>query len=91
MFLGEGVVLGVVGALLGILAALAISWAINHMGLTWTPPARVEPVPLTVRIAGETRLILFSSLGLIVVAILSATWPAARAARMNIVDALRHI
>jgi putative ABC transport system permease protein len=91
MFLSEGVVLGVIGAALGTAAALAIAWAVNHMGLTWTPPARVEPVPLTVRILGETRLMLVSAVGLVVVAIVSATLPAARAARMNIVDALRHI
>jgi putative ABC transport system permease protein len=91
MFLSEGVMLGIIGAALGIIVALAIAWGVNHMGLTWTPPARVEPVPLTVRVFGETRLILVSAIGLVIVAVVSATWPAARAARMNIVDALRHI
>ncbi len=91
MFIAEGLVLGVVGAAIGVTTALAIAWTVNHLGLTWTPPGRVEPVALTVRVFGETRLILGSTIGLIVVAALSATWPAARAARMNIVDALRHV
>jgi putative ABC transport system permease protein len=91
MFVSEGIVLGVLGALVGISVALAAAWAINHLGLTWTPPGRVEAVPLSVRVIGENRVLIGSAIGLAVVAALSAIWPAARAARMNIVDALRHV
>lgn len=91
MFVIEGVVLGVLGALLGILVAIAAAAFINMLGLTWTPPGRIEPVALAVRVAGEHGMILASATGLVVVAALSATLPAARAARMNIVDALRHV
>ncbi len=91
MFVSEGVVLGCFGAALGVSAALGAAWAINQMGLTWTPPGRIEPVPLAVRLAGEHRMMLASGIGLVVVAALSALLPAARAARMNIVDALRHV
>ena len=56
-----------------------------------TPPGRVEPVPLAVRLAGEHAMMIASAVGLVVVAALSAILPAARAARMNIVDALRHV
>ncbi len=91
MFVSEGIVIGVLGAVLGIVVALVLAWAINHGGLTWTPPGRIEPVPLFVRIFGETRMLVGSAIGLVVVAALSAIWPAARAARMNIVDALRHV
>jgi putative ABC transport system permease protein len=59
--------------------------------MTWTPPGRIEPVALAVRVAGEGRMMLTSAVGLIIVAALSAILPAARAARMNIVDALRHV
>jgi putative ABC transport system permease protein len=73
------------------LIALALAYLINHAGLTWLPPGRVEPVALSVRVWGETRLIAGAAAGLLIVAIFSALWPANRAAKMNIVDALRHV
>jgi putative ABC transport system permease protein len=91
MFVSEGIVLGVFGALLGITAAAIVAWLINQLGLTWTPPGRIEPVPLAVRLAGEHGMMVGSAIGLVVVAALSAILPAARASRMNIVDALRHV
>ncbi len=91
MFVIEGMVLGCFGALLGIGAALGLAWAINHLGLTWVAPGRVEPSPLAVRVAGENGMMLASAVGLVVVSALSAILPAARASRMNIVDALRHV
>ncbi len=91
LFLTEGFFLGVLGAVLGIVAALFLAMLINSAGFTWTPPGRVEPVPLTVRVWGESTMILVTAAGLVIVAALSATWPAVRAARLNIVDALRHV
>lgn len=91
IFLSEGVVLGCFGAVLGIGAALVLAWVINQLGFTWIPPGRIEPVPLAVRVAGENAMVLSSAIGLVVVAALSAILPAARASRMNIVDALRHV
>lgn len=91
LFVCEGLLLGLIGAASGILVALAIAWLINHGGLTWTPPGQVDPVPLTVRVWGETRLMLATGIGLTIVAVISAWWPARRAARMLIVDALRHV
>jgi len=90
MFVTEGLVLGCIGAVLGILAAVALGSAINHAGLTWLPPGRTEPIPLAVRVAGEYLLLLSSAVSLVVVAAVSAIVPSARAARMNIVEALRH-
>lgn len=90
MFVAEGAVLGCFGAALGIVAALLVAWMINHIGLTWLPPGRVEPIPLAVRVAGEYAMLLGSASVLIVVAAVSAILPAARAARMNIVEALRY-
>lgn len=90
IFLSEGVVLGCFGALLGTVAAVALAWVINHLGFTWIPPGRIEPVPLAVRVVGENAMMAGSAIGIVVVAALSAILPAARAARMNIVEALRH-
>jgi putative ABC transport system permease protein len=91
MFVGEGIVLGCFGAVLGIGVALLLAWTINQIGLTWIPPGRVDPVPLAVSLAGEYGMMLASAVGLVAVAALSALLPAARASRMNIVDALRHV
>jgi putative ABC transport system permease protein len=44
-----------------------------------------------VRVWGEAALILGTAAGLTLVAVVSAWWPARRAARMHIVDALRHV
>lgn len=91
LFVCEGLLLGLIGAVTGIGVALIFAWLINHGGLTWTPPGQVDAVPLTVRVWGETRLMLATGIGLTIVAVLSAWWPARRAARMLIVDALRHV
>jgi putative ABC transport system permease protein len=90
LFICEGVLLGAMGAATGVLAALALAWLVNHSGLTWTPPGNVDPIPLMVRVWGEGKMLLTTALGLVGVALLSAWWPARRAARLNIVDALRH-
>ncbi|WP_373974880.1 FtsX-like permease family protein [Chitinibacter sp. SCUT-21] len=90
LFICEGVLLGLVGAGLGLVLALALAYLINQSGLSWMPPGNTEPVPLTVRVWGEAQMIIGTVLGLIAVASLSAWWPARSAAKLNIVDALRH-
>jgi putative ABC transport system permease protein len=90
MFMCEGLILGCLGAVLGIVAAVAAAGFVNQLGLQWTPPSRVEAVPLSVRLAGEHGFIITHAVGLVVVGTVSALLPAARAASMNIVDALRH-
>ncbi|MEO6031572.1 MAG: FtsX-like permease family protein [Burkholderiaceae bacterium] len=91
LFVTEGVLLGLLGAALGTLVAIGASWVVTAIGLTWVPPGRIEPVPLAVRVASEHPMMAACAIGLVVVAALSAILPAARAARMNIVDALRHV
>jgi putative ABC transport system permease protein len=89
LFMCEGLVLGLAGAVLGVLGAAALAGVINHSGLTWTPPGR-SPVPLIIRVWGESWLIAATTLGLVLVAVVSAWLPARRASHMNVVDALRH-
>ena len=91
LFMSEALLLGVIGAVTGVAAALFFAWLINHAGLTWQPPGQTDAVPLTVRVWGETKMMLGTGLGLTIVAVISAWWPARRAARMLIVDALRHV
>ena len=91
LFVCEGMLLGLIGALLGIVLSLVASAIINHSGITWIPPGRMSLAPLTIRVVGEYRLIFTSAIGLMLVATLSAWWPARHAANLNIVDALRHV
>ena len=91
LFVTEGALLGLFGGILGVVLALLFSAIANQMGLTWTPPGSVEPLPLTLTVWGETTMILGTTVGLICIAILSAWWPAYRAAQLNVVDALRHV
>ena len=91
LFVTEGALLGVCGALLGVVLAFAVSAIINRLGIPWVPPSTVEPVPLTILVASEIRMIIGTTLGLICIAILSAWWPAYRAANLDVVEALRHV
>lgn len=91
LFVLEGLLLGLIGAVLGIVLAILAANIINWSGLSWTPPGRITEVPLTVRVWGEWTLIGVTGFGLILIAGLSAWWPSQQAARMNIVDALRHV
>ncbi len=90
LFVIEGFLLGAAGAVLGVVSAITIAWVVNHSGLTWLPPGSSERLPLQLRIVGENVSIIAAMLGLLLVATLSAWWPAWRAARLNVVEALRH-
>jgi putative ABC transport system permease protein len=90
IFLCEGLMLGVAGAIIGVITASLLAGGINHSGLTWTPPGR-SPVPLIIRVWGEHAMVVGTMLVLMLVAMTSAWWPAGRASRMNVVDALRHV
>ena len=91
LFVLEGLLLGFSGALLGVVVALVAAFVINHLGLTWLPPGSAEPLPLTLRVWGETKMIAGTTVGLIAIAAVSAWWPAYRAAQLGVVDALRHV
>lgn len=90
LFLLEGIILGCSGAICGVLAALLIAAIVNAMHLNWLPPGNSDPLPLTIRIWGETGMIVGTTAGLIVIAAASAWAPAWSAAKLKIVDALRH-
>lgn len=91
LFVLEGTLLGVAGAVSGAVFAVVVAGLVNWLGLTWLPPGSGDRLPLLLLVWGETPMILGTTLGLIAVATLSAWWPARRASRLNIVDALRHV
>jgi putative ABC transport system permease protein len=90
-FLIEGWMLGAIGATCGLILAAFFAFAVNHAGLTWQPPGQAAPIPLRVMTSGIGTLIGAVWLGLLVMATIAALIPANRAARMQVVDALRHV
>jgi putative ABC transport system permease protein len=64
---------------------------INQSGMTYVPPGRAAPVPLQVWILASPPLVIGTMIGLFLTAVVSAWAPARRAARMDVVTALRHV
>jgi len=91
LFLVEGALLGAIGATVGVGGAQLAAIVFNHAGFTWTPPGQASAVPLAVMTSGSGGLLLRAWLGLLVMATIAAVIPANRAARLQVVDALRHV
>jgi putative ABC transport system permease protein len=90
-FVVEGALIGAIGATLGASIAYLIAAIINHAGLTWIPPGNASAVPLRLDVGGSPVLMIGAWLGLALVATLAALLPSNRAARLPVVDALRHV
>ncbi|PVZ83889.1 ABC transporter permease [Serratia sp. S1B] len=90
LFLNEGIFLGIIGCLAGIIFSLFLAYLINRSGLTWHPPGVISPIPIKIRIWGEWTMLLSVLAILIAAAVLSSWLPARRAANVDIVEALRH-
>jgi putative ABC transport system permease protein len=91
LFMCEGILLGLIGSTLGVLFALVVAYFINHSGLSWTPPGYSYAYLILVRVWQDMNLLIGSVIGLMAVAVISAWWPANRASKLMIVDALRHV
>jgi putative ABC transport system permease protein len=91
LFMFEGVLLGVIGAVIGVITALIIAYLINHSGLSWVPPGYSYAYLILIRVWQDMPLLIGSIIGMILVTIFSAWWPANRASKLMIVDALRHV
>ncbi len=90
-FLVEGLLLGVIGASVGVVLAIILAGVINGAGLHWTPPGYSTPVPLRLLISAVPQLLAGAWIALVAMAALAALLPATRAARMTVVNALRHV
>ncbi|HTW71073.1 MAG TPA: FtsX-like permease family protein [Acetobacteraceae bacterium] len=91
-FVTEGWMLGAIAATVGVVLAFIVDAAINHAGLTWLPPGNAAAVPFRLSTPADRPLLLVGTwLGLVLLATLAALLPANRAARLPVVDALRHV
>ena len=77
--------------MLALLIGIGIAMIVNRSGLTWMPPGQSAPSPLAVMVDGMWKLHAGIWLGLMVMTTLAALLPANRAARLPVVDALRHV
>lgn len=89
-FVVEGILIGAIGATIGTLVALLIAWLVDRAGITWVPPGYMTPVPLHLDVLSASTVV-ETWLGLVLVATVAALIPANRAARLAVVDALRHV
>lgn len=88
IFMSEGVMLGLVGGGLGVVIGCVLALAISAVGIPLPPPPGMEQgfsgeIRLTFGIVARALTIAVAS------AFVSSLYPAWRASRMNIVDALR--
>ena len=89
-FLLEGAVIGIAGATLGIIISIGMTLLFNHAGFEWTPPSNASSSPLQILLFANPLLLIGTWLLMVVVASISSIIPARFAAKMNIVDAIRH-
>lgn len=89
MFVLEGITLGVIGGAIGLALGIVLARVISSYGIPMPPPgstrgftAQILPVPEV--LAQAFRLSLLT-------AVLSSLYPAWRASRLNVVEALRHV
>ncbi len=87
IFVVESIVLGSLGAVIGLLLGAGLALAFNLAGINWTPPGSIEPVVLTVKmsLANAWPPVLIA-LGATVI---SSFYPAYRMANTDIVGSLR--
>jgi putative ABC transport system permease protein len=90
MFLAEGAVLALAGCVAGALIALVVRTVLNASGLVLPPPpGATHGMPINVRLY---PLAYAAGVATMVVTMLVASWfPARRASRIPIVDALTHV
>lgn len=89
MFSGEALILGLFGGLIGLCIGWLIGAGINGAEIRYLPPGSTLEVPLGVLINYQQMLLPFGTA--IAAATISMLFPAIRAARVNVVDALAHV
>lgn len=89
LFLMEGALLGLIGAALGVLIGLPLAWGISTVGIPMPPPPGMSH-GFTGQILITLPLLSQAIVLALVTALLASIYPAWKASRMHIVDALRH-
>ncbi|MGZ8203446.1 MAG: ABC transporter permease [Burkholderiales bacterium] len=88
LFVSEGLLLGVVGCIAGIVLSVAVIWGVNASDLTFSF-GQQRNLPLKGAIAAKDMLQI--GLMVIAVAVIASLQPAWKASRMDPITALRHV
>ena len=90
LFMLEATLIGVLGALVGVLAGNLFGVLLNHSGLSLPPPPG-NTFPMPFKVLHVPSLMIGSSLLVIVSLALASILPAIRASRLQIAEALAHV
>ena len=84
----QGLWIGMIGSALGVTAGLAIVWALDRYNFISIPADLyyLDHLPVAVRVLDIALIIVFT----IGISFLASLYPAARAARLRPVEAIRH-
>jgi len=89
LFAVESMLLGLIGSLVGVILTVIVWTVIFTVEPTWVPPQITRRIPLEVYLV--PREMLWSMCALLLLSLLAASFPARKAARMEIVGALGHV
>jgi putative ABC transport system permease protein len=89
-FIIEGFMLGVLGATAGVILGSALAIWFNHVNIMYTPPGQARPVPIRL-LTTDFVLLARVWVSMVLISTIGSLIPAYRAAKMKVVDALRHV
>jgi putative ABC transport system permease protein len=89
-FVIEGFLLGVIGASVGLIVGTALAIWFNDANIMYTPPGQARSIPIRL-LVGDYALLARIWISLVLIATIGSLIPANRAAKMKVVDALRHV
>jgi putative ABC transport system permease protein len=90
LFMVEATLIGILGALVGLVAGNLLGILLNHSGLHLPPPPG-NTVPMPFKVLHEPALMVGSSLLVIISLALASILPAIRASKLQIAEALSHV
>lgn len=90
MLVCEGILLGLIGGLAGVALAIGADLAFKMVDITYIPPMVSYYTKLEVLVLRDPIVMIQAFVGAILCSAVSAALPARKAARMEVVEALRH-
>ncbi len=91
LFLVEGVLIGILGGILGILFGILAAQLINFSGGIEIAPPPGMTVSFITKILIVPKVLLYSFFLTVIVSVLSSLYPAIKASRLRIVDAIHYV